>query len=358
MYDREMKDIFAIQEEIAMSIAQTLEVTLDSEGQPLRSAGTNNLEAFKLYVRGRSFLFQRGARLHSAIDCLKKAVSLDPNYALAWSGLADAYHGVGFYGLASPENCMPQGMAAAARSIELNPSLAEAHMSLAMSLLLHDWDRAGAEREFLRSLELKPQNSFARSCYGLYYLQWAVGRFAEGLAQAAQAIQIDPLSAWSRAILGVTYLPVDGERSLEVTLESLRIEPDSYLGRWTQMTALNLLGRLAEAAEVGESALRMFGRPLWVMASLARTYARLGKHADAEALYMELKWRAKREYVGPTFLGLAAFSTGEKDEAARLLQHAHAINEPTLIGIKYWPDLAEWREDPRFQEILKSRGWS
>jgi len=102
----------------------------------------------------------------------------------------------------------------------------------------------------------------------------------------------------------------------------------------------------------------MLGRPLWIMASLARSYARLGKRTESESLYMELRWRAKREYVAPLFLSLAAWAAGEEDEGIRLAQEAHNIGEPTLIGAKDWPDLLEMRQDSRFQEILSSRTWS
>jgi len=357
-YDREMKDVFAIQEEIANSIARRLEVSLDSGRQPLFRAGTATLEAFKFYMQGRSLFFQRGVSLIPAVECFKRAVELDPKYGLAWSGLADAYNMVAFYGLARPEACLPHAKDAAQQAIVLDASLAEAHMSLAMSHLLYDWDRSSAEREFLRALELKPQNSLARTWYGLYYLQWAAGRFGEGLAQAEQAVQIDPLSAYARAILAITYLPIDPDKCLETALETLQIDPNALLGRWAQMTALNLQGRFAEAAEVGELALRMFGRPLWIMASLARTYSHLGNREDSEALYMELRWRAKREYVAPLFLAVAAFAAGELDEAIRLEQEARTIGDPTLIGAMYWPDLVELRKDPRFQEILRSRGWT
>jgi TolB-like protein/Tfp pilus assembly protein PilF len=357
-YDREMKDVFAIQEEIANSIVQHLEITLDTDQQRLFRAGTAVLDAFKFYTRGRSLFFQRGARLLPAVECFRKAVALDPKYGLAWSGLADAYNMVAFYGLARPEACLPHAKDAAQQAITLDASLAEAHTSLAMSHLLHDWDRPSAGREFLRALELKPQNSLARSWYGLYYLQWATGRFEEGLAQTTQAVQIDPRSAWDRAMQAFTYLTVDAERSLETALQTLQIDPDSFLGRWAQMTALNLQGRFAEAAEVGESALTMIGRPLWMMASLARTYAHLGKRSDSEALYTELRWRAKREYVAPLFLALAAYAAGEEDEAIRLEQEAHKIGDPTLLGGKYWPDFCEMRQDARFQEILRNRGWT
>ena len=258
-YDRELKDLFAIQEEIAHSIAETLEVTLDSESQPLVRGGTENVEAFKSFIRGRALFFQRGPRLPPAVEYFKRAVALDPKYALAWSGLSDAYNMVGFYGLASPETCIPQAKEAAQRAIELDPSLAEAHMSLALSYLFHDWDRSRSEHEFLRSLELKPNNALARAWYGYFYLQCAAGRFEEGAAQAEQAVRIDPLSGWARAILALAYVPIDGDRCLEAVLETLRIDPDSFLGRFVQMAALDLLGRSEESAEVAESTLRHVG---------------------------------------------------------------------------------------------------
>jgi TolB-like protein len=357
-YDREMKDVFAVQEEIANSITQRLEVSGDSERQPLFRAGTENLEAFKFYTQGRSLFFQRGVRLLPAVECFKKAVALDPNYGLAWSGLADSYNSVGFYGLAKPAACLPLAKEAAQRAIALDPSLAEAHTPLAVSHLQYDWDRSGAEREFLRAFELKPQNSLARSWYGLFYLQWAVGRFEEGRAQAEQAVEIDPLSAYARFMLAIAYLPIDADRCVETALKTLEIEPDHYLGRWAQIIGLSSLGRFAEAAEIGELALKMFGRPLWFMATLARTYAHLGKNADSEALYMELAWRAKREYVAPLYLSVAAYAAGKQDDAIRLAEEADAIGDPTWIGAKYWPDLAELRENPRLQEILRRRGWT
>jgi len=354
-YDREMKDVFAVQDEIANSIAQRLEVGMDS-GHPLFRAGTGTLEAFKYYLQGRTLFFQRGVRLLPAVECFRKAVALDPKYALAWSGLADAYNMVAFYGLARPDACLPPAKEAAQKAIELDPTVAEAHVAIAMSHLFHR-NRSAAERDFLRSLELKPQNSLARSWYGLFYLQWASGRYEEGVEQAEQAVHIDPRSAWARAILAVTYLPIDASKCLETAKASIALDPDSYVGHWAEMTGLRVQGRLVEAAEVGELASKMLGRPLWIMASLARTYAQLGRRCDAEALYMELRWRAKREYVAPAFLGLAAYSAGELDEAIHLEAEADTIGDPACVGVRHWPDFADFRKEPRYQEILAKQVW-
>jgi len=357
-YDREMKDIFATQEEIANSIAQTLEITFDSKQQPLVRAGTENIEAFKFYLQGRALFFQRGLRLPASVEFFKKAVSLDSKYGLAWSGLADAYNMVAFYGLARPETCLPHAKEAAQKAIALDPLLAEAHTSLAMSHLFCDWDRANCEREFLHSLELKPRNSLTRSWYGMFYLHWVAGRFEEALEQTKLAVEIDPLSAYARAMHAFAYLKVDVTKCLETAEEILQFDPDSFLGRWAQLTALNLLGRFAEAAEVGELTLKISGRAPWIMGSLARIYAALGRRADSEALYMELRWRSKREYMGLDVLGWAACAAGKQDEAIRYEQEADAIGDPSLIVAKYWPDFAELRKDARFDEILRSRGWT
>jgi TolB-like protein/Tfp pilus assembly protein PilF len=265
-YDREMQDVFAIQEEIANAIVQRLEVTLDSGQRPLFRAGTDNLEAFKLYTQGRTLFFQRGPHLLRSVECCRQAVAHDPKYALAWSALADAYNMVGFYGLARPEACLPQAKEAAQQAIALDPSTAEAHTSSAISHLYHDWDRQNAEREILQSLALKPRDSLTRTWYALHFLQWAEGRFEEGLAQAKQAVQIDPISPYARAIQAFTYLPVDADRALATALETLLIEASSFLGHWAQLTALNLEERYTEAAAVGEYAIKLLGRSVWMLA--------------------------------------------------------------------------------------------
>jgi TolB-like protein len=195
-YDREVKDIFEIQDEIARSIAERLKVTLKGrEQERLVKAGTNNLEAYQLYVKGRALLYRRGGAISRAAECFEREVALDPDYALAWAGLADSYTVLGYYGHACPEANMPRAVEAARRAVGLAPSLAEGHSALAMASLMGIWDRVEAEREFLRASELNPKYTQARDWYALFFLQYSEGRLEEGSAQAKLALLSDPLSS-------------------------------------------------------------------------------------------------------------------------------------------------------------------
>jgi len=264
---------------------------------------------------------------------------------------------IGFYGLAKPQNCLPDGKDAALRAVALGPAMSESHNSLALSLLFLDWDRREAEKEFLRALELNPRNAQARIWYGLFYLEWLEGRFEDGISQGKGAAELDPLSSYVHGILACMFAPWDPEAAIDAATVALRIDPDCFLARWALLTAFNSQERFEKAVAVGEAALRASGRYPWMLASLARTYANWGRPADSEALYQELRWRSKREYISPLVLAWAAAAACDRDVAFCYAQEGNTIGDPLLFAAKYWSDFARLREDPRFDGILKSRGW-
>lgn len=357
-YDRQMKDIFAIQEDIARSIAERLRVALGADEQPLVEAGTQSLEAYKAYIKGRALFFQRGPRLLQAMQSMKEAVALDPNYALAWAALADAYNIAGFYCVIRPTACMPQGKEAALRAVSLNPSLAQARAALGVSNMLYDWDWASAEQNFLHALELNPRYAQARLWYALFSLQWAAGRHEEAIAQAKIACEFDPLSGWARAMLAGNYLSAGRfDEAVKLLQVSLELDPDFFLARWYMVSTLTAQGRYDEALTVSEAALFSSGRHPWVVGGLALIYHELGQLEYANALYMELQWRAKREYVTPSFLAVAASAACRQGEAIRYAEEALATGDPLFMAVKYYPSFVRLREDSRFQEIMTIRGW-
>ena len=360
-YDREMKDIFDIQDEIARSVAERLKVTLEGGGQErLVKAGTKNLEAYSLYVKGRALLYRRGSAISRGVEYLERAVKLDPQYALAWAGLADSYTTLGYNGLACPAACMPKGMEAARRAVALDPSLAEGHNALAIACLMGAWDKVEAEREFLRALELNPRYIQARDWYALFYLQLAVGRLEEGVAQAKQALHSDPLSAYANCIVGYTC-SVAGKyaEGLRACQRAVELDSESFVARWAHHMALYFSGQFEAAVAAGELALSISGRHPWAMGTLATTFADWGKPADAEAIYAELMGRARRSYVPPSMLALAAAAAGIQDAAIRHAREAFEIRDPITQGLfsKLTPGTARLRADPRFHEISADMGW-
>lgn len=360
-YDREMKDIFDIQDEIARSIADRLKVTLEGARQkPLVKVGTRNLEAYQLYLKGRALLYKRGSAIQRSVECCQEAVKLDPDYALAWAGLADSYTVLGYYGLVRPEASMPKAIEAARRAVALDASLSEAHNALAIASLMGSWDKAEAEREFLRALELNPRYVQARDWYALFYLQMAVGRVEEGIAQAKLAVEADPLSGYANAILGHTLNYAGNHGEAERTMRhAMKLDSDSFIAAWGLQAVLHSDGRFEEAVAIGELALAMSGRHPWAMASLATVFADWGKTADAAALYAELVARARRGYVQCSQLAIAAAAAGCEDETIRHARESFDIRDPMcpVFFSKRWSQSGRLRAYPKIGQIFAGMIW-
>ncbi len=266
---------------------------------------------------------------------------------------------VGYYGLVPPAATMPKGMEAARCAVALDPSLAEAHNALAMCCLLHEWGLAAAEREFRCALKLNPRYIQAHCWYALFYLQLAVGRATEGIEHARLAVESDPLSGYANSMLGMTYSAAGkyGE-AVEASERAVELDADSFLSRCSLQWALRFSRRFEDAVAACNSALAISGRHPWTLSSLAIIFADWGKPAEAESVYAEMMARARREYVAPGTLAIAASAVGMLDEAICHAREAFEIGDPfcRIEFSKYWPDSVRLRQDPRFQEILLQFG--
>ncbi len=359
-YDREMKDVFAIQEEIARGIAQRLKITFPWNARPLIKTGTPNLEAYQSYLKGRAQLYKRGPTLSCALACCQQAVDLDPGYALAWAGLADCYTTLCWYGLAAPKDSMPKAMDAARRAVALDSSLAEGHGALAMAATLGTWNRVEAEFEFLRAIQLNPKYIQALDWYALF-LQLSEGRLMEGMEQAKLALASDPLSDYAHAVYALTCVfagetaegVMAGRRAVELSCES-------FLAHWVLQVAVWLSGRFEESVAIGELALAMSGRHPWSMAALALTLADWGKASEADAVYCELQARARRQYVPPALLAVVASAAGRGDEAIRHAFEAYEIRDPNCQN--FFSRYSHWSTRlygyARFREVVVQMGRS
>jgi adenylate cyclase len=359
-YDREVKDIFEIQDEIARSIAERLKVTLKGgEQEHLVTAGTNNLESYQLYVKGRALLYRRGGVISRAAECFEREVALDPDYALAWAGLADSLTVMAYYGFARPEGNGPKALEAARRAVALAPSLAEARNALAMASLMCAWDREKAEREFLRAMALNPSYTQARDWYALFYLHFSEGRLAEGIDQAKLALKSDPLSSYAHAVYGLTCGNAGRHaEAVKACQRAVELDSDSFLAQMLLQLVLHISGNLDDSVAAGESALAMSGRLAWSMAFLAVTYGKWGKIEDADALYSEMLSRARRQYVPPAQLALAAAAAKRENDAIHHAQDAFEIRDPDcqFFFSKHLPYTAPLYAYPRFCEMLVRNG--
>jgi tetratricopeptide (TPR) repeat protein len=288
-------------------------------------------------------------------------VELDPNYALAWAAVANCYTLLCWYGLAIPREFMPKAVEAARRAVALDSSLAEARCALAVISLIYSWDRAEAEREFARSIELNPKDIQVLHWYGYLYLQLSEGRLTEGMEQGKLALASDPLSGTAHAMYALTCaMAGKTAESIKVSRRAVELDSESFLANWVLQIALLLSGQFEASIAAGESALAMSGRNPWSMAWLAVALADWGKAGEAEALYLEMQSRAQRQYVPPTCLALAASAAAREDEVIRYAREAYEIRDPVCMSFfsRYSYLSPRLYRDPRFREIIAQMGHS
>jgi serine/threonine-protein kinase len=355
-YDRELKDIFDVQDEIAKATAERLRVTLvGGKDDRLVEQATTNIEAYQLYLKGRALVDRRGANVPAGLELLRKAVDLDPGYALAWAGVADALTVMAYSGAARGSESKPEAMAAARRSVELDPASAVGHTSLACATLLYENDRAAAKRWFERALELNPGHAMGRCWYGNYYLGWARGDFEHAIPEVRRALDSDPLSAYVTMTLGVCLFTAGRlDEAIDTCRRATHLDPESFVSRWALGIALGLAGRFDEAFSTLDAAAQMSGRHPLSLVGLAGVFGRWGKLAEARAVHRELMDRASERYVSPAHLALTADAAGNREEALVFARRAWDEREPSFIlWARHFPQYRALRSDPRFAAILR-----
>ncbi|HEY0872821.1 MAG TPA: tetratricopeptide repeat protein [Vicinamibacterales bacterium] len=358
-YDRELKDIFDVQEDIAKAVVDQLKVSLADTPLDrlarLVEQGTTNVTAYQLYLQGRALLNRRGSSIRPALELCQQAVELDPDYSLAWAAIAEAYTVVSYWGLLPPAEAKPITLAAARKAVELDPSSAVAHAAFASATLMHENDRDLAGQHFARALQLNPRFTEGRAWYALFYLQFVCGEFDRGVAEARQALDHDPLSAYAVGVLSMC-LSTAGHHAEAIAAGRLAVErdPESFVARWVYGRTLNEAGRHDEALAVLEQAMATGGRVPSAVASMAYAFRRQGDLDAAGTLFQELVARAGREYMPNGVLLAAADAAGHRDLAIQYAERAWAEREPAfIVTVRHYPEIREVRSDPRFQAILR-----
>jgi serine/threonine-protein kinase len=371
-YDREMTDVFEIQDEISQAIVAKLKVRLGSQSgsggvadgvtgldaahpvKPLVKRYTENLDAYNLYLKGRFELYKMTREgLDASKQMFEEAIRLDPNYALAHDGLAYSWYLEGFLGFLAPKEAMPKAKAAVRRAIELDETVAEAHATLGVILALYDWDWAGAERELIRSIELNGASPVCRDGYAFYYLR-PVGRIEEALTETQQALSLDPLSIIFRVHLAfLFYLQNKYEHSIAQFRKVLEMSPQYYLAHAMMGNAYSLAGEFDQALECYARAREADANSKFIDSLEAMTLAMAGRRPEAKALLDKITRRAANDYISPVSIAYVCTALGDKDRAFENLDRAIHDRDPNLLGLKSNPIFESLRTEERYHAILR-----
>src|SRR5438876_5630503 len=354
-YDRKLTDIFAVESDIAKTIADTLHAKLTgSEKSAIAKRPTADTEAYELYLKGRFFWNKRtGPDLRKAIAYFNQAIAKDPNYALAYAGLADSYLLLSAFGAASPSDSLPQAKAAAKRALEIDDTSAEAHTSLGQILLFYDFDFAGSTREFKRAITLNPNYATAHHWYGSGP-PTCLGEFDRGIAELKRAQQLDPLSLIINADLGGAFVAARRyDEAITQLRKTIEMDPRFYFAHWNLGEALELKGQLPEAIAEYKKAAELDEDP-FVLALVGQADAKLGQRDEAIKILSQLERLATKRYVANYSFALMHMALGEKAKAIDWFERAYRDRSgPEIVGIKVDPMLDPLHGDPRFEALVQ-----
>lgn len=357
-YDREMKDIFAVQDEISRTIADTLKVKLvDRSSRRLVISQTRNLKAYDLYLRGRYYWNKRTPEgLNKAIEDFQAAVKEDPAYALAYAGLADSYILLAFHDRFAPRQVWPKAKEAALKALEMDDTLGAAHASLGNILAVYDWDWKGAQRKFQRAMELNPGYATAHHWYAINCLD-PVGRLDEALEEIQRALALDPLSLIIRTCLaGILHDRRQHQAAIEEYRKTLELEPRFHFAYWNLARAYLATGQLEEALEAFQKAGELGFNQALVLAGIARCQAVRGRREKAQRAMGELRVLSRQGYVPAVMWATCYIGLGDLDQAFAWLEKAYEERSVWLIWLKVSPTFDPLRQDPRYHRLLRKMG--
>lgn len=353
-YERDLKDILPLQDEVASAIAREIETRLGGpKATPLATAATTNPEAYETYLKANYYLDQFD--LQKSIEYYNQAIKLYPDYAPAYAHMARAYFFLTFFNSISPREGWGKVKDLATLALQKDEHLPEAHGALALAKLHYDWDFAGAEQEFKRAIELNPSDADIRHDYAHYLM--AMGRVAESEAESKQAVALDPVGdGLNSCLCWHSFAARNYDQSVRLAKKFLTSQPNNPF-------ELTILGWAYEQKEMPEQAIAEFKTAVelthndsFYLAALGHAYAQADRRGDADKVLNTLFDRAKKSYISPFDVALIYTALGNKDTAFRWLGKAASERSTFLVYSKWEPRLDPLRSDPRFKELLNRVG--
>jgi serine/threonine-protein kinase len=351
-YDREMRDIFDVQDEITLAVIEALKLQLLGEQRSaLTKRATDNAEAYELYLRGRAvWSNRRYADFHKATEYFKRAIELDPNYALAYSGLADCYSFQAYFEAYPPIEMRSLARSAVDKAIELDETLAESHSSLAMYKCFFEFDGVGGQRELERAIEIDPKSIAAR--YWYCTLLSARGRFDESIREGYAALEVDPLSSLAATNL-VRALLCAGrfDEGIELSKKIFDIVPDFFIAHWLLGWAYCETGETEKGIEHYRKSL--IGSSFVLHRYLVKAFVRAGKIDEAQKIVDQLDRQSNKQYMSPLASAIFHAEIGDMKTGLDLLEKAWHLRTSHLMWMGVDPVFDIFRGEPRFQAIWR-----
>jgi len=356
-YDRELSDVFAVQDEISTSIVQALKITLPMHRyQSADAAHSENLDAYQSYLKGRFYWNKKTPEaLEKARAFFETALTEDPHYALAFSGLADYYTLLAGYWLVEPAQVWPKAKADALRAVELNPKLPEAYVALGAVKGFYECDWTGAGRDFRSALDLRPQFAEGHLRYGFYFM--ATRNLRDALGEVRRALQLDPLSQAANAAEAMV-LAYSGQHdaAIQRCREALEMDPNFIELHYVLGIALQSKGLPDEAVAAFENAARVSHRAPLILGWLGGAYASAGRRDDALRIANELMQPGPGGFIVPLPLAVVHAGLGDKDQAFEWLNRAADAHDSLLSYVQVVPTYDSLRDDPRYPQLLNRLG--
>jgi TolB-like protein/Tfp pilus assembly protein PilF len=355
-YDREQRDVLALQGDVARAIADEINLNLTAKQKArLARVAPVNTEAYNDYLKGRYEWNRRTPKsVDNSITYYLKAAQADPNYALAYAGLADSYNILGNLGLLPPKEAYPRAMAAANQALGLDRELPQAESALALATCLYQWDWFNAEKGFRRAIELNPSYGPTHQWYAICLV--SRGRSDEAIAEMKLAMQAEPDSMIINAVgAWVDFLAGKYDEGIQQAQNTLGLDPNFERARIYLGMNLGQKGLYADAiAELQKLPHESTGP--FMLAALGYVYARAGEKVKADQVLQEMKDQQRKGYFPATDLALVYSGLGEKDEAFKWLQKAYEERDPWLIHLQAEPRLAALRSNSRFRTLVRRIG--
>ncbi len=354
-YDRDMEDIFAIQDDISLAIVENLKIKLlKEEKEAILKRHTDDLEAYNLYLKGIYFLRMYSAEgFNNAIEYFERSLQQDPNYALAYYGLAEVYYAISYWSNVPPNEAYPRAKTYTKKALDIDETLAEAHAALGLVYAFYEWNWQSAEQELKHALRLNPNSAIIHMSYS-WFLS-LTKRSEEAIIEAKRAQELDPLSGIINSHVGHACIwGSQYDKAIEELQVTLKIIPDFYLAHYYLGLAYRAKSMIKEAIAQFEKAVDLHTRATFPAMILAATYFESGKKAEGEQLLERLEQRSKAEYMPAMGFFYIHLVRGERDKALEWLKKAFEERDSFLPWCRVIPiDSYRIPDEPRFQALLK-----